>query len=223
MNHPRLFFLHLEKCAGMTLHAVIERQYAPEEIYTVPSVSWNNQNFRHLREEWKREAKARLRIVKGHMNYGWHEAFPGEPFEYITILRHPVERVLSLYSFIGEWHPDYGHKLEGLNAFLRRAESAHNDMTFRLSGGMGRGARAFVRAWQNLSTFAVVGTVEFFDCTLQTLRARYGWPPEAYDRQNPTPDRLRELPARLERELLVRNQYDLMLYAYAIRKHGHDL
>lgn len=222
-DHPRLFFLHIQKCAGMTLHAVIERQYEPEQIYTVPSVSWNDQNYQSLCNEWPVDRKARIKVVKGHMDYGWHNAFPGDSFEYIAILRHPVERVLSLYSFIGDWHRDYKHKAEGIEAFARRAAEANNDMTYTLSGGEGRGARAFVKAWKSLTSMAVVGTVETFDLTLQTLRARYGWPIEAYDRVNVTAGRVHDVSDKVVRTIMHRNQLDLMLYAYAQRKHGQNL
>ena len=221
-DHPRVFFLHLPKCAGMTLHAVIERQYEPEEIYTVPSVSWNDRNYQALCDEWNQERKARLRIVKGHMAYGWHKAFGGEPYEYITLLRHPIERVLSLYSFINDWHTDYLFKQEGLGVFIRRAVEAHNDMTFWLSGGIGRGARAFIKAWHVLTQeICLVGTVETFDQTVDALAKRYGWEVTNYERQNVTPERRRDLSPRDARALLQRNQYDLMLYAYAMR-HSND-
>jgi hypothetical protein len=222
-DHPRLFFLHIQKCAGMTLHAVIERQYAPEQIYTVPSAPWVDQNYQSLCDEWAPDAKAQLRVVKGHMNYGWHNAFPGEPYEYVTILRHPVERVLSLYSFIKDWHRDYQHKEQGIATFARRAVEGCNDMTYVLSGGAGRDARAFIKAWRALTSMAVVGTVETFDQTLQALRARYGWQTEAYDRINATPARLYEISDKVIRTITQRNKYDLMLYAYAQRKQGQNL
>ena len=222
-DHPRLFFLHMPKCAGMTLHAIIERQYKPEQIYTVPSAPWVDANYRSLCDEWAPDAKARLRVVKGHMPYGWHKAFGEEPYEYITILRHPVERVLSLYSFIKEWHFDYSYKLDGLDAFVSRAVAAENDMTYYLSGFQGRGREAFLVAWGNLTAMPVVGTVDTFDRTLHVARERYGWLVEPYDTQNVTPDRVRNVSPDIVQRILERNQYDLMLYAYAVAKQGDRL
>lgn len=222
-DHPRLFFIHIPKCAGMTLHAVIERQYAPEQIYTVPSAPWVNQNYQSLRDEWKPEAKARLRVVKGHMNYGWHNAFPGEPYEYVTILRHPVERLLSLYSFIGKWHRDGSYKDQGVAVFAHRSTEGCNDMTYMLSGGTGRDARAFIKAWRALTSMGVVGTVETFDLTLYVMRERYGWLVEPYDRVNVTRERVHSVSDKVIRTIMRRNQYDLMLYAYAQRKQGQNL
>jgi hypothetical protein len=109
-NNERIFYIHIPKCAGMTLHAGIEQQYEPDEIYTVPSVSWNEQNLVALHTEWEPERKARLRIVKGHMKFGWHMAFDNDPFTYITLLRDPVERIISLYNYIGPGHFQWEEK-----------------------------------------------------------------------------------------------------------------
>lgn len=222
-DHQRLFFLHIPKAAGMTLHAIIERQYEPEQIYTIPAVPWNDMNRKSLAEEWTAENKQHIRVVKGHMDYGWHDAFEGDTFEYTTILRHPVERVLSLYSFIGEWHDDWTHKQEGIARFVLQSREAQNGMTYMLSGGIGREAEAFRVAWDNLTQMPVVGTVQNFDRYLQDLRDRYGWETEAYERVNKTADRTRDITPDEERRILAHNVYDMMLYLYAERKHEQNI
>jgi hypothetical protein len=177
-KHPRLFFVHIPKCGGMTLHAIIEREYPPEAIYTVPSVSYNDQNLAAIEDEWTAADRARIRVVKGHMNYGWHRAFGDDAYEYITLMRHPVERVLSFYSFIGEWHPAYSDSIEEL---LTKTDETRNLATYMLSGGIGRGEEAFDRAWGNIIDGRVkAGSLESFDKFLVFLRQRYGWSSETY-------------------------------------------
>lgn len=216
-GHPRLFFLHIPKCAGSTLHAAFEREYPPEAIYTVPSVAWNDKNFASLRDEWSAERRAAIRVIKGHMNYGWHKAFGDDDYEYITLLRHPVERILSFYSYIDDWHPDGGHKGDGLAAFVERSPEAHNHATYMLSGGMGRDEAAFTVAWIHL-TKTVVGTVEHYARFEQALCDRYGWGGGPVERLNETPDRLRDIDETVEHYILRRNNYDLLLYGYAKRR-----
>jgi len=222
-DHPRLFFLHIPKAAGMTLHAIINGQYDPEEIYTIPAVPWNDLNRQALADEWSQEDRARVRVVKGHMDHGWHNAFGDDQYEYTTILRHPVERVLSLYSFIGEWHDDWTHKQEGIARFVLQSKEAQNGMTHMLSGGMGRDAEAFRVAWDNLSQMPIVGTVQNFDRYLQELRQRYGWEAEPYELVNKTADRTRDIMSGEERAILLHNIYDMMLYLYAERKHEQNI
>jgi hypothetical protein len=212
----RLFFIHIPKCAGMTLHHIIEQQYAPDEIYTVPSVGWNERNLQSLTNEWSAADKDRIRVVKGHMNYGWHSAFRGE-YEYFTILRHPVERVLSFFAHVSEGHPAYEERQMGLSYFVHHCEEASNHATFMLSGGEGRNDRAFYLAWDRLQSM-LAGTVEHFNGFVEKLRIRYGWSNGFYPIKNQTRDRLRDISAQDEQAILQLNQYDLMLYAHAVRE-----
>lgn len=212
----RLFFLHLPKCGGMTVARCIEASYAPEAIYTVPSVSWNGQNFAALRDDWTAADRARLAVVKGHQRYGWHEAFPGDPYEYLTVLRHPVERTLSYYSYIGDWHPDGRLKAGGLAAFVRACDEVQNGMTAQIGGG--HDARGFIRAWNRLAAMPIVGIVSQLEAFLRAARSRYGWAIYPLPHENRTEDRLRDLPAPLTRLILRVNRFDLMLWAEAQRR-----
>src|SRR6185295_5652521 len=45
------------------------------------------------------DAKSRMRLVPGHFLFGIHRAL-GRPGRYITLLRHPVDRVVSSYYYI---------------------------------------------------------------------------------------------------------------------------
>ncbi|NEO03330.1 MAG: sulfotransferase family protein, partial [Moorea sp. SIO3I7] len=89
-----LIFLHIPKTAGTTLHYIINRQYKSEYIFEV--------NCRESRNELIRMSevqKSKIKVIRGHMEFGWHE-FIAQPCTYITMLRDPVERVISFYFYI---------------------------------------------------------------------------------------------------------------------------
>lgn len=212
-SHPRLFFVHVPKCGGMTLHAIIERQYEPEAIYTVPSVDYNDKNYEALCNEWAEEDKARLRVVKGHMEHGWHKAFGDDPYEYLSLVRHPVERVLSFYSFIGDWHPAHSGSIDEL---LEKSDEVHNQAVYMLSGGMGRNVPAFEKAWANvLNGRFVAGILEEFDTFVSYLRRRYGWSELPYEIVNKTPNRVRQEDISNDdwQKILKANWLDMLIHS----------
>ena len=92
-----IIFLHVPKTAGTTLNRLIEWEYPISQMYSVDPVlfEWS---AKHL---WKlpKQRLAKTRMFKGHMLFGLHEVLP-QPSTYITVLRNPVERVLSLFRFL---------------------------------------------------------------------------------------------------------------------------
>ncbi len=92
----RIIFLHIPKTAGFTLQKIIERQYPPQSIYTLEP----SNELESIREFQSLDPaqRAKTRLLKGHLNMGQklHEYLP-QPVTYFTILRDPVERVLSHY------------------------------------------------------------------------------------------------------------------------------
>ena len=97
MDREALIFLHIPKTAGTTLNRIIEWQYNPVSIFTV-----DPQRIRATVERFKTfsdRRRRRFRVVRGHLLYGIHEFLP-QGGTYITMLREPVSRLLSTYSFI---------------------------------------------------------------------------------------------------------------------------
>src|SRR5450432_99116 len=101
-----VIFLHIPKTAGTTLNRLIEWEYKLSEMYSVDPVLflWSGAHLRKL----SRSRLQRTRMFKGHMLFGLHEVLP-QPATYITVLRDPVERVLSAFYFMRSYklHPLY--------------------------------------------------------------------------------------------------------------------
>jgi hypothetical protein len=116
-----------------------------------------------------------LRAVVGHFWFGLHEHV-ARPSVYVTLLRDPIERVVSLYYYAKL------HETMSLEEFVRTPpfKEVDNDQTRRIAGlnpAVGACTRAMLdTARENLRRrFAVVGTTERFEETLALLNSRLGW------------------------------------------------
>lgn len=92
-----LLFMHIAKTGGTSVRRVLADAYAKDErifVYDPADLrgAVSSEQFKGLPED----RRMRLRLVMGHFQYGIHRDL-GRPFRYMTILRDPVERIVSLY------------------------------------------------------------------------------------------------------------------------------
>ncbi|HEX2189872.1 MAG TPA: polyhydroxyalkanoic acid system family protein [Longimicrobiaceae bacterium] len=225
---PAVLYLHIPKAAGHTLTDYIRRQCAVGEqregggTFDAGILTLQYGFFKDA--DLKVPAYARpflrrpdLRAVTGHFTYGLHEHVT-RPWTYVTVLRDPVDRVLSLYYFV---------KLQermSLEEFAADPpfREIDNDQVRRIAGvdpALGACTRADLeKAKDNLRRhFAVMGTVERFEETLVLLNRRLGW-----DRQVPSvarnvnPDRKSSasLPESTLDAIRGWNELDVELYRF---------
>jgi hypothetical protein len=175
---PTLIYLHLPKCGGTTLNRLIEWEYSPLRIYSVDPSFFRWSWYRLLR--WPERRLARLEVIKGHMPFGIHRRLP-HPATYITVLREPVERVISEYYFALHYrlHPQH-RAMQSLSLEQYAATTPHHNLQCKLLAGL-PGPRDFLAGdctEQTLETakanlaghFALAGLTERFDETLALLK-----------------------------------------------------
>ena len=193
------------------------------EIYTVSKpYAELGEELRDLPEQRRRKIK----LLRGHMPFGLHEHFD-KPADYFTILRNPVERIISAYYYIRRT-PTLPHYREvvGKNMTLEDFAACglpqtYNQQTGLISGCLDNFTGALEIAKHNLSThFIAVGISERFDETLLLLKNQLGWKRIFYHRQNVTKDRpaRSEVPKSAIRLIENRNALDMELYEIASRK-----
>ena len=228
-NGPKpAIFLHIPKTAGTTLHNIIERQYEPEAIYTFGSDAHASvEEFRNL----SLAERENIQLLRGHMAFGLHEFLPSTN-DYFTILREPVERVISYYNFILRTPDHYlyqiiqSDKLSLFELLQSKLPLMMNDAQVRLLSGVwgdvpfGEVSKTMLStAMSNLEKFfVVVGITKEFDKTLFLLRDALNWESNIlYERRNVSngSGASNMIPAETVSLIKQINQMDIQLYEYA--------
>ena len=242
-----VIFLHVPKTGGSTLRDLFARRFDRDEVWTPPvgrgkaerryiqyvqgaedrpgSVGGPtdfHRRYRRMLADLSPAELERIRLLVGHFWYGVHEVLPF-PADYVTMLRAPIPRVLSLYA-----HRTAHHGVEkGLGEYVAEGRDweLDNGQTRRLAGASSGEDPRFVpataglldRAKANLETVRVAGVTERFDEFLALLRIELGWRPFAYFPRNVSDGRPRESdldPAILD-AIRQRNALDLELHRFA--------
>lgn len=228
-------FLHIPKTAGSTLNHVLKYQYhTPQAIFTLdhPDPEVAGRAFCELPRK-RREA---TRLLTGHCQFGIHRSL-ATPSSYFTLLRNPIDRVISHYYFVrhNPLHPDHSRMVQEKMTFedylnSRSVLMLENGQTRMLAGRNGVDYQAdygqcdeevLAIAEKNLlKHFDVVGLQEEFDATLLLLQKAYGWRTPYYVTQNITQHRPQVREVSPETLDLIRsyNQIDLQLYECAAHR-----
>ena len=222
-----VIFLHLPKTAGTTLHRILDKEYPGPATFTIgPDAYADIDRFYELPAAELRY----LRLLRGHMPFGLHRQLP-QPARYFTMLRDPVERVISYYYFIRRTPEHYLYQtLQATGWDLAALLNSQlpvmmdNGQTRLLSGVWGDVAYGkmseshLTLAQRHLSEhFAVVGLQEQFDSSLLLMQQAFGWRRIEYEKHNVTRNRpLREeLSAATLQAIRDANLIDIQLYEYA--------
>jgi len=221
---PKLFFVHIPKAAGTSLHRILRKNYPRGSLHTVVDAGVSMAVLQRLSPDRKR----RIRVVKGHMPFGQHVHFE-EPHLYVTVVRDPVDRIVSLYHHARRTGPR--HYLHEAASRMSLAELVRADVTQETRDHQTRfvageedpncplGQETLARAIDNLERrFAVVGVTDRFDETLVLFRRRLGWRTIAHLPLNvgDAGQRAALDPDAVE-AIRERNALDLELYAAAKR------
>jgi hypothetical protein len=242
-ERPVVLFLHIPKTAGLTFRHIMNREYgldrvayAEERIDTdrvreslasiqgpgaLPERRSGVEPNAAAIEAWSAlgaRTQARVSAIIGHFWFGLHEHID-RPARYLTFLRDPVDRVVSLHAFAVRY---------GLRADLRqyvedgRDAQIDNGQTRRLCGRLPErdirfdpcDADVLARAMQHLHRLTVVGLTERFDESVLLAARTLGWRFPAHDVHNVTRrrPRLDEIPADVRARIEEHNRFDAALY-----------
>ena len=218
MSGPVLVFTHIPKAAGSTMVAIIRSEFGERQILN---------RGRMKVGDWRLQlGKLRpgIRAIVGHARYGVHREVPG-PCRYFTILRDPVERAISLYSYIRGTpaHPRYAEVMSGKLGVADHARQKRDIQTKYIAGSTAAGADVIDdgeldRARHHLeSEYEAFGLAEEFAKSVLLFTQAFGWKLRGYRSRNVTADRIAQ--ASLAPDVLdgirAANRLDLQLYEFA--------
>lgn len=237
-----LFFLHVPKTGGISMTKILDDRFSAEEIFPVPDQHQPKKMF----EELSVEELARIRFVRGHFWFGpgdgaIHDFLSPSPLT-VTILRDPIERVMSVFRYIVNYPDHWLTKrtmpsgTSDIAEFVRNpwAQSEIKDLQTRLIVGHIPGNpimnpptrpaedrmpddELMDIAKQRLDEFVFVGLTERFAESVALLLRRLGWKQiDEVPRLHVSPSGARQpISDEVNDAIAERNQLDLELYAYA--------
>lgn len=213
-----LVFMHIPKTGGSTLRRIIARQYQLEEIWTFGDIY----KFKERIGKFSREQLTQIKCLQGHACFGKVDRYFTKPCTYITMLRKPVDRIISLYYYIintpGCHLYDQVKDLK-LKEFIMDKKfvfSNKNTQTRYVSGG---NPPNLEKAKKNLDKyFSIVGLTEFFDISTFLMKEKFSWDNIDYNKKvNVTKNRptKEELSKEVIDIIEEKNKLDIQLYDHA--------
>ena len=221
----QLIFLHIPKAGGSTFHDMLERYYDKSTIFDKDiKGGFPVADFIKLSEIERNKFK----LLKGHMKFGMHKYCNSEIVKYITILRNPVDRVISHYYYAknNPYHylyNDIKNKNISLVDYVSRnmTNETENGQTQLLTACEGVcNHEHFELAKKNIQKhFITFGIMEYFDESMILFKNILKW--EAY------PFYLKQNEGRNKKEndvteevisiIMQKNHYDIELYNWAVK------
>jgi hypothetical protein len=224
-----VFFLHIPKCAGTTLtEEIIKKQFKPHQL-----IIFYGEGTQVLIDRLKKmpgKKQKKIKCIAGHFAFGIHRFYTARPVTYITMLRDPVERVISHYYYVLRRNDHYLHQIVKEKHYTLR-EYVENKLTgevnngqTRLLAGIGWGAEfgkcppaMLDQARENLEKyFTAVGISERFDEFIRLVSRKLDWEVPPYRKKNVSGNRLKLNDIDGETLGIIEhyNRLDLELYRY---------
>lgn len=227
-----VIFLHIHKCAGLTLKHLLRRQHGPH-LMSRMRARLSRQKPMPAAESLKKTAES-ARYFAGHFGYGLHEVVDF-PTQYVTFLREPKSRLISLYDYSRSFPKAFYHRQasqgslfdfvtsglvfetdNGMTRFLVGDQEKKNYYIYRKRFGEMDQQDVDMAIEHLESRFLPPGITERFDESLLMLRKSLGLSRIHYLKVNEsTASQRSEWDNRLDPYV----RWDQQLYEWAMRNH----
>jgi len=206
-----LIFIHIAKTGGISLRGMMS-------VLNPMIVSHQSD----LKERMEMARKRKRKALLGHIPYGIHQYNP-DSCEYVTILRHPAERVFSKFAYNYRKAPK---KKPPLAEFMEQlcAWNVQN-LAVRQLCGLGLLYHGPIHechyddAVRNLELVKYVGFTDNLGKLARRLRADYGLGGLGHDNKTKN-HKVKNLPKKDVELVLGYNEWDMKLYDFAKKMVG---
>lgn len=223
-----LIYVHIPKTAGSTMKSLLQRNFGRRffGFYT-------DRRGKFLTDDeliqLVRQMYPAKEVLGGHDIRPLQEkSVQGIDLRYVTFIRHPFSRAISLYYFEKKHSVGSHISQKSFREYVKQRpthdRAISNWQSFNISS---RGS--FEHAKELLDDFLMVGVVERFDLSLILLQECLGadyFHHIGYTIQNVSKNKhyyIDNLPADIREELTYLNREDLKLYEYARKRLEEDL
>ncbi len=231
--HTPLIFVHMFKAGGSSLRQIIRSQF-PRDAQV-----WLSKGAPAKLEELTALSQAerdRFDLFMAHEPYGLHDLLTRRA-AYITLLRDPVDRVLSFFYYVKRLKTHYLRRFgftdeTTLEEFITWRNKELDNVQTRLLVPRSEGQIAFgevdesffQKALANLNRIDRVGILERMDDFLQLLEAAEGWDVSSAPVKNRTESRpsVAEHSDAVIARIREMNAFDIRLYEVARRRFEED-
>ncbi len=209
-----IIFIHIPKTAGSTLYSIIYKQY--ENMFTKDNI---------LQIPWSldtpMEQNEKIEVLSGHIQFGVHKYLPQKKYIYLTMIRNPIELVLSYYYYVQRTKTHQFYNLFNeitLEEFVTKEEFNHVTTNLQTRYLSEEYKDDLEIARNNLKKhFKIVGVTERFEDTLNVVKKELGWKIEDYKSINKAKDRpsVKEIPNKVIEIIQRKNENDTKIYLFA--------
>lgn len=216
-----LVWIHVPKAGGTSVRKIAQGWFDPRETlfhYRDP------QFLSGLKEAQENDCREKgVRLLYGHFNSARGigiSALGFQPKQYVTILREPLERQVSLYFFLKaqgiQVHGKTEENISSLEDFLltnNRSVFNHfptfvDELTFK----------------QVVDMFMFVGITEYLDFSLQRIACLLNrdYMPGSVSRTNVTPRPAYDISRQARISFMEKNRLEYLVYWYALERFSRD-
>ena len=229
-QQPTLIVVHIPKTAGTTLNHILRRYYHPSAIVDIYDHEWDSANV--LKKLFSQN-ETPIRVIRGHLRFGIHNLI-NSPSTYITMLRNPIDRIMSHYYHVlrEETHPMHKEIVSRnltIEEYVRCGVilDIDNGQTRQIAGlpqpAIGQCTGELLqRAKAHIDThFTMVGITERFPESLFCMKVLLGWRSwPFYSKHNIGQDKpIYQCLSRKTRDIIEKhNPFDCELYEYAKKR-----